>query len=224
MRVALICLTLLTAAVQAQAAGGKWYWSAAAGANWATNHAFERYTQVAGVSSGGSDLITSYDGREYFSGALGLRLNDALSIEGELGRRIGSTTLAQGRTGSALVGAGLKVEAISLLANLRYTIPVSGALKAYAGTGAGVTRLNLDFEDGTGSGMRNSWAFACQALGGLETPLSDRISAFIQYAYFVVPNPGIGESHSNASGNVRQTVTLRKYNAHALSAGLKFDL
>lgn len=177
------------------------------------------YTSVmAGVAiPGDSDLdtATTNESADLDSGfttaaALGHRYGNGLSTEIELAYAGGDLDTVSGATATG------DAEIYSLMAGIRYHLPVGGPVRPFVDAGIGLALVDVDDASPiAGSRISDSdGAFAWRAGAGISWPASKRIELTLSYRYFAVPDLGFA---TDAGASVDSD-----YRSHSVLFGLRY--
>jgi opacity protein-like surface antigen len=191
-----------------------------------------------GISDGDYDFIGAAviphvaefsGGLAYFVQA-GRRFDD-FRLELELGRRTNDAD----QFGSILdvVPARGSLDATSLMLNAVYDLPIGERVRPYLGAGIGGTRVKADRvrksvtdPDRTGALFGSDERFSWQVLAGLSWRLDESWSLTFNYRYLDAGdariNYGVG-CQASGSNCIFSDELDQEYDAHSLSAGIRYD-
>lgn len=113
---------------------------------------------------------------------------DRWRFEFEAGYRhndIDSITFSTGGTGTDIGD----ITEFSLMANVLYDIALGKDLSLSVGVGAGFDRIEFEWATFGTPFEEDDWAFAYQAIVGLNYALSPQLEAFVNYRYFNAQEP-----------------------------------
>lgn len=147
-----------------------------------------------------------------FAGALGLRLNDNIRLEGEVSyRKTGISGLEIDNAGSFQAGGDLK--SWTGLLNVYYDFNTHSKFTPYLSGGLGFSHVAGDFSGGGGTGSFNDEAYglAWQAGAGLKYRPDDDIAYTLGYRYL------------DTVGLEMNGVDL-DHSGHEFRVGLEYDL
>ena len=151
---------------------------------------------------GGALWLNSIDGVEFdtgwgVTGAFGFNLGGGFSIEAEGGYYTADIDSFEGE--SSFFGEDLDgdVYGVPIMANLKYSLPVTNYLNLYFGVGAGALHSEYDVSLGPVSVGRDQWDFAFQGLAGISIPMSEVFSFDVGYRFL-----GTGFQSDDVRGNI----------------------
>jgi opacity protein-like surface antigen len=73
-----------------------------------------------------------------------------------------------------------ELRSLSIMANGYYNFPIYQSLSGYVGVGVGAMRVTYEWPS---TGDESDWVAAYQAVAGIRYPLSEKLSAFVEYRY-----------------------------------------
>lgn len=209
------------------AADNAWYAGVSVGTNRLSNDDIARTTFIPAGPRPQADVRPDFNQRTAYGAVVGYRLSDAWSVEGEFAHRTNKTDHFSTAGSADWDTDQVELRSNSVMANARYSFSGFGPLRPYVGAGVGASQFRMKWtRSPPGSGTLgtisdDNWAFAYQALAGVEMELSNRWALSAQYQYFRVDNP-------NVSANRRllplatQTWEVNDYKAQTLSIGLRY--
>jgi opacity protein-like surface antigen len=160
-----------------------------------------------GSAAGSEDLNAGFFG----SAALGRSFGNGFALEGEavyLKNDIDTDDLNQA-IGTPLSAS---VQAVGVMANVRYAVTAVGATTVHVGAGVGYGRAKYELLGASDDKSGAMW----QVMAGLSYPISDRTSWDVGYRYLGVPDYDFSET----SGGVTDKVKVES-RVHILSIGMR---
>lgn len=115
--------------------------------------------------------------------AFGVNLGHGLSLELDGGYYTADVDGFDGRDEFFGEDFGGDVEIVPILANLKYTHPVTQYFNFYVGVGAGAVYTQSTASIGSFSVSDDEWDFAFQGMAGLSIPLSEVLSLDVGYRF-----------------------------------------
>jgi len=209
------------------AADNPWYAGVSLGTNWLSNDDISRTTFGPAGPRTNSDIEPDFNRRSSYSAVVGYRISDAWSIEGEYAYRNNKTNHVTTASFADWDFDTVGLRSNSVMANARYTFAGLGPLRPYVGAGVGASQFRMKWSrvspgGGTlGSISDDNWAFAYQALVGMELELAKRWMLSAQYQYFRVDNPDVS-TNRRLTAISTQTWEVNDYKAQTLSVGLRY--
>ncbi|MBF0356042.1 MAG: OmpA family protein [Alphaproteobacteria bacterium] len=189
-------LTGLSGAAQAQQAGSGLYTGLMGGYN---------ILEDGSTSGGAINGKAEYEGGFAVLGALGWDYGrysfGNLRSELELGyRRNGGDKVTGTATGVGTGNASGDVQAVSLMLNGLYDLPINFPVRPYVGAGLGGAWVDFDnIKTSTGTFLKDSeMQFAYQGIAGLGWEITNNWRANLDYRYFATLDPSV--KHGNGTG------------------------
>jgi len=207
----------LSLSAQAQQTDG-FFVEGQGGVNWIEDVDLPTGYNPFGVGAVATDSI-SFDTGWAASGQAGYGFGNGLIVEGEVTYRSNdgdfSLSPVVAPPGAAGSSVDVDVESWAFMGNVLYEFnPVVG-VHPYLGAGAGVSIVDVEFSVPGGSVSDDDTVFAAQALAGVRVPLTDRLSAVVDYRYFRAFDVGVDIASANASFS--EDITN-----HTVMAGLRY--
>lgn len=204
--VALICAGLcLVAAASARAQVGRFYLASYLGLNTFNSQDLKESTT-------GIDGSVNYKNAVSFAGALGLRLNRAVRVEGEISYR--NAHIDNVTYNGITANGGGRDKTTLYMANVYYDLPVSWKrLTPFVTAGIGLADHDRNFAPGTGlpSSEGSSMGFAWQAGAGLLYRISPNFAFTGDYKYL-------------KTSDVKTDNYTMGYGSHEFRVGVQYDL
>lgn len=204
-------IVALSAAGNVQAADKSWYVSGQVGVR-----AVEEQT----ISAGGGTISLEQHNGLYASAAIGRYFNQSgIGFRGEIetawrdaGRisRFDVNNVATPVTGDGL-------SALSVMANGIVDFNNQSRFTPYLGAGVGIISLDGDINAGANMISDSTTAFGVQAIGGVDTRISDTVSLFADLRYQKAINPSLTLVGSAGSGDVAVD-----YDSYTVGVGIRF--
>lgn len=161
-------------------------------------------------------------------GAIGLDgLPYGFRAEVEVAHRQSSVenTAVSGALGT--IGVTGDIQATSLMANLLYDFEVTPTFEVYLGGGFGIAAVDLDFRLGPGTvapglviARGDYTAASYQAIAGASYEISENVSLFAQYNYFVALGTDTSVFNTTFPNS---TVSNFDYRAHSVTGGIRIE-
>jgi len=150
-----------------------WYLGGSIGYNQTSNQ----------TSTDGTRLVeTEFDAGIVTTSIIGVKLENNIRLEGEFAwRRNDGQSLSFNGVDRNFTAKG--AESYGLLLNAFYDFDTGSALTPYVGVGAGFDFVRNRFLYGAVDFEDNDVAFAWQVIGGVSTPLTEKIDGFIDARY-----------------------------------------
>lgn len=159
--------------------------------------------------------------------AVGAHFGDWLRGEVELsGHWHDAEALLTTVTGSPPVTATSALDgdadALFVLANLWFDLPMSDVVRPYAGGGVGMGRLSLDLDTTAGTSFidDSDWAFAYQLGAGIAFDLSANFALDIGYRYKVIKDAELETETAGPGAGAELEVD---YKSHNVVAGIRLS-
>jgi len=150
---------------------------------------------VTGVDSGAGTLET--DTGYVVGGAIGYNIIDNISVEAEIAYR--ANEIESGFVNGSAFTINDDLESLSFMGNVVYTAPSFAGFTPYVGGGAGAARI------GFSEGGDRDYVFAYQGFAGVSYPITEIVSAGVEYRYF-------GTDEADITGALGAVTT--DYDAH----------
>lgn len=120
----------------------------------------------------------------------------------------------------ATVPAHMNLRAYSLMANAWYDFNTGMGFTPYIGGGIGLAQVQIDGNlNGFKLHEKNDSTFAYQLGAGISVPISDGISASLDYRYFAANGAKLKLEPGFHGGNVNAD-----FDSHSIMVGLRFNL
>ena len=200
MRTKMIAAALfaVTGATAATSAHAETYGKLFGGAVLGSDHDISATIPGVGSGDGKFDTNLGYT----VGGAYGYNFSRFFSVEGEVAYR--SNNVESGVVDDEeFEGAG-DLNSLSFMANAILSAPGAGGFTPYGGVGAGLARVGGDGD--------HDLVFAYQAFGGVSKPLSDKLTAGVEYRYL-----DANEATLRDGGVILNT----EYDSHSVNLVLK---
>lgn len=136
---------------------------------------------VTGVDTGAGALET--DTGYVVGGAVGYHIIDNFAIEAEIAYR--ANEIEGGVVNGAAFSINDDLESLSFMGNVVYTAPEFAGFTPYIGGGAGAARIGF-----SETGDRD-YVFAYQGFAGVSYPITEILSAGVEYRYFATDEADI---------------------------------
>lgn len=143
----------------------------------------------------------SFDTGYSITGAFGVNLGHGLSVELESGYMTSDVEGFDGETEFALGSLTGEVTVVPILANLKYTAPVTSLFNFYVGAGLGTIYSDSALGLGPLNFNDDGWDFAFQGIAGISIPMSEVLSFEVGYRFLATGfNSDELRSHSVEAG------------------------
>jgi len=153
---------------------------------------------IAGVDSGAGTLET--DTGYVVGGAIGYSIIDNIAVEAEIAYR--ANEIEGGFVNGSAFTANDDLESLSFMGNVVYTAPSFAGFTPYIGGGAGAAGIRF-----SETGDRD-YVFAYQGFAGVSYPVTEIVSAGVEYRYF-------GTDEADIAGTLGAVTT--DYDAHNIN-------
>lgn len=198
----------------------KWYVGASGGINWVSEREVD---YVAGVGEIGSLSIRpdmDWKTGRYFAATAGYSFCYGFRLEGELARRSNDLDRLMIDGAPGPISDDGEITMSSVMLNVIYEIPLGIPVRPYIGAGAGAAYADFEMDASLGVMSDDNWAFAWQAIAGLNLEVAPEWEVFAQYQYFRVPEPDLSDTVNE--GASFQSVRIDEYESHTASLGVRY--
>jgi opacity protein-like surface antigen len=199
-----------------------WNWYVSVFGGWSFNAEVEGDFEYDSVSGTGYDLNLDLDDGFTAGIAVGAHVNEWLRGEIELSGNWHDGDGELESTAGGTTGVEGDVDAMFLLANLWFDIPLGEVFRPYVGGGVGFGRLSLDLDTTGGTTLfdDDDWGFAYQLGAGVAFGFSENIAFDIGYRYKAITNVD-AEVDSDWTGASSYTDLEADYHSHNIIAGIR---
>lgn len=125
----------------------------------------------------------SFDTGYSITGAFGVNLGNGLSVELESGYLTSDVEGFDGETEFPFGSLAGEVTVVPILANLKYTAPVTTLFNCYVGAGLGTIYSDNSLSIGPVDFDDDGWDFAFQGIAGISIPMSEVLSFEVGYRF-----------------------------------------
>lgn len=125
----------------------------------------------------------SFDTGYSITGAFGVNLGHGLSVELESGYLTADVEGFEDETEFDLGSLVGEVKVVPILANIKYTAPVTSLFNFYVGAGLGTIYSENSIGLGPISANEDGWDFAFQGIAGISIPMSEVLSFELGYRF-----------------------------------------